>query len=246
MSKPKKEIFKYTIIIPARYDSTRLPAKLLEDINGKPLIVHTYLNACKTKASRIIVAADDQRIKDVCEKVGAKVYMTGKHHQCGTSRVSEVVKNIETSHPILNVQGDEPMLSPSLIDKVAYSIYDTNCVVSTLCVQLKTMEEYNDPNVVKVVFNKNNRAMYFSRSPIPAFRDGEVDLSACYKHIGLYGYKSTFLKRRVSYSRYEEFEKLEQLSILNNGINIHVEVADEYNGYSIDTIEDLNRYRNEF
>lgn len=240
----------FTVIIPARYASSRLPAKLLKKIHGKPLIQLTYENAINSDASRIIIATDDQRIKTVADSFGALTCMTDKHHNSGTSRISQVLEklNISDNEVIVNLQGDEPMLSSSVINQVANNLINNSMEVATLYGAIKDKEQYLDPNCVKVVFNKTGRALYFSRSAIPFFREAkEFDLKLCFKHIGIYAYKAKFIKQYLTMKRsnYEQVEKLEQLTILNEGVDIHIEKSCMSTGYGVDTLQDLERVREE-
>ena len=240
----------FSVIIPARYASSRLPAKLLEDINGKSLIEHTYLNALQSSAKRVIIATDDERINSVAKDFSAEVCMTSINHTSGTSRISEVVSNLklDDNEIVVNVQGDEPMLSPTVIDQVAYNLVNSDMHVATLCEKIESESLYFDPNCVKVVYNSRGKALYFSRSPIPAFRKNEeVDLSICCRHIGIYAYRVSFLKKysQMDNSILEEAEKLEQLKILNEGVDIHVELACGCTGYGIDTKDDLIKVKKE-
>ncbi|RUM81481.1 MAG: 3-deoxy-manno-octulosonate cytidylyltransferase, partial [Candidatus Thioglobus sp.] len=161
----------FTVIIPARYASTRLNAKLLQDIHGKPLIQHTYENAKESGASSVIIATDDVRIEAVANDFGAITCMTGDHHTSGTSRLAEVLDKLSITDDeiIVNVQGDEPMLGPSVIEQVANNLTNSAMQMATLCENVIDKEQYLDPNCVKVVFDKFGKALYFSRSPIPAF-----------------------------------------------------------------------------
>jgi 3-deoxy-manno-octulosonate cytidylyltransferase (CMP-KDO synthetase) len=236
----------FSIIIPARYSSSRLPAKLLKDIHGKPLIQLTYENAIKSNASRVIIATDDKRIRKVCEGFGATVCMTNNQHTSGTSRIAQVLNelNIADDEIIVNVQGDEPMLNPKVINQVANNLHTSNMQMATLCEPVADKEQYLDPNCVKVVFDKFGKALYFSRSPIPYFRDmQDFDISLCYKHIGIYAYNSGFIKQylQMPSSNIEQVEKLEQLTILNEGFNIHVENACSSTGFGVDTQNDLDK-----
>ena len=210
----------FSVIIPARYASTRLNAKLLQDIHGKPLIQHTYENAIKSGASRVIIATDDSRIETVANDFGATTCMTGDHHTSGTSRLAEVLDklSITDGEIIVNVQGDEPMLGASVIEQVANNLANSDMQMATLCENVINQEQYLDPNCVKVVFDKFGKALYFSRSPIPAFREeSDFDASLCFKHIGIYAYRSGFIKQYLTMdsSAYEQVEKLEQLTVLN-------------------------------
>jgi len=240
----------FSVIIPARYASTRLPAKLLEDINGKSLIEHTYLNALQSSAKRVIIATDDERINTIAKGFNAEVLMTSIAHTSGTSRLSEVVNSLEfdDDEVVVNVQGDEPMLSSEVINQVANNLVHNEMHVATLCEKIESKSLYFDPNCVKVVFNPGGKALYFSRSPIPAFRNNEeIDLSICCRHIGIYAYRVSFLKKysQMDNSILEKAEKLEQLTFLNAGIDIHVELACGSAGYGIDTKDDLIKVKKE-
>ena len=241
----------FSVIIPARYDSTRLPGKLLKNIHGKTLIERTYSNAILSAAKRVIIATDDERISDVAKIFGAEVCLTSDSHTSGTSRIAEAVSmlGIEDNEIIVNVQGDEPMLSPVVIDQVANNLNESKMDMATLCEQIETEDLYFDPNCIKVVYNMRGKAMYFSRSPIPAFRNAqELDLGLCYRHIGIYAYRAGFLSQysRLSSSRLEEAEKLEQLTILNEGFDIHVAPACGPTGIGVDTKYDLDKVIKEF
>ena len=238
----------FSVIIPARYASSRLPAKLTQDIHGKPLIQHTYENAINSGASAVIIATDDERIATLATEFGASVCMTGSHHTSGTSRIAEVLQvlDIDDDEVIVNVQGDEPMLDPDVIRQVAENLINSNMHMATLCESVKDKAQYLDPNCVKVVFDKFGKALYFSRAPIPAFREDEdFDKALCFKHIGIYAYYSGFIKQYLTLqsSRYEQVEKLEQLTVLNEGFDIHVAPACGSTGYGVDTIEDLEKVR---
>jgi 3-deoxy-manno-octulosonate cytidylyltransferase (CMP-KDO synthetase) len=240
----------FSIIIPARYASSRLPAKLLKDINGKTLIEHTYSNAVKSDASRVIIATDDVRIKTIAEDFGAEVCMTNDSHTSGTSRLSEVVSvlNFQDNDVVVNLQGDEPMMSPSAINQVASNLSSSGMSVATLCEKIDTEEAYFDENCVKVVYNSRGKAMYFSRSPIPAFRDStKINLDLCFRHIGLYAYRVNFLKdyTNMAISSLEMAEKLEQLTFLTHGFDIHVETSCTSTGYGVDTESDLIKVKKE-
>ena len=240
----------FSVIIPARYASSRLPAKLLKDINGKTLIEHTYSNAVKSDASRVIIATDDVRIKTIAEDFGAEVCMTNDSHISGTSRLSEVVSvlNFQDDDVVVNLQGDEPMMSPSAINQVASNLSSSGMSVATLCEKIDTEEAYFDENCVKVVYNSRGKAMYFSRSPIPAFRDSaKINLDLCFRHIGLYAYRVYFLKdyTNMAISSLEMAEKLEQLTFLTHGFDIHVETSCASTGYGVDTESDLIKVKKE-
>ena len=240
----------FSVIIPARYASSRLPVKLLKDINGKTLIEHTYSNAVKSDASQVIIATDDVRIKTIAEDFGAEVCMTNDSHTSGTSRLSEVVSvlNFQDNDVVVNLQGDEPMMSPSAINQVASNLSSSGMSVATLCEKIDTEEAYFDENCVKVVYNSRGKAMYFSRSPIPAFRDStKINLDLCFRHIGLYAYRVNFLKdyTNMTISSLEMAEKLEQLTFLTHGFDIHVETSCASTGYGVDTESDLIKVKKE-
>jgi len=240
----------FSVIIPARYASSRLPAKMLKEINGKSLIEHTYSNAIKSNASRVIIATDDERIKTVAEGFGAEVCMTNDSHTSGTSRIAEAVSflNFQNDDVIVNLQGDEPMMSPSAINQVASNLVSSEMSVATLCETINTEDAYFDENCVKVVYNSRGRAMYFSRSPVPAFRDGQnINLDLCFRHIGLYAYRVNFLKNysNMPISKLETAEKLEQLTFLMEGFDIHVDVSFASTGYGVDTESDLIKVKKE-
>ena len=240
----------FTIIIPARYASSRLPAKLLKDINGKTLIEHTYTNAIKSNAGRVIIATDDEKIRQVALDFGAEVCMTSLKHTSGTSRLSQVVSDLsfEDHQIIVNLQGDEPMMAPESINQVASNLATSSMSVATLCEKINSQEEYFDQNCVKVVYNSRGKALYFSRSPIPAFRNSDdIDLNFCFRHIGLYAYKVDFLKDypEMAKSNLEIAEKLEQLTFMENGFDIHVEISESSIGYGVDTESDLLKVKKE-
>jgi 3-deoxy-manno-octulosonate cytidylyltransferase (CMP-KDO synthetase) len=233
----------FNIIIPARYASTRLPGKALLDIKGKPLIQHVYETAKLTQAKKIIIATDSDKITTIAESFGASVVMTSEEHESGTDRIAEVVKKLGMSNEdiIVNLQGDEYGLPVSLIEQVALNLFENpDKQMATLCESITTMEDYANPNVVKVVFDKNNTALYFSRSPVPAIRSGGLPEQA-YRHIGLYAYRAGYLQTftKLPSCQLEKTEALEQLRVLYNGGKIHVDVAVDEAGLGIDTAEDL-------
>ena len=241
----------FSIIIPARYASSRLPAKLLKEINGKTLIEHTYSNALKSNASRVIIATDDEKIRQVALDFGAEVCMTSLKHTSGTSRLSQVVSDLSFEHHeiIVNLQGDEPMMAPESINQVASNLATSSMSVATLCEKINSQDEYFDENCVKVVYNSRGKALYFSRSPLPAFRSKHnIDLDLCFRHVGLYAYKVGFLKdySKMEMSSLEIAEKLEQLTFLANGFDIHVEIARAATGLGVDTESDLKKVKKEF
>jgi 3-deoxy-manno-octulosonate cytidylyltransferase (CMP-KDO synthetase) len=237
----------FSIIIPARYASTRLPGKPLLEIKGKPLIQHVYETASNTQAKNITIATDDERIASVAESIGASVILTSTEHQSGTDRIAEAVKQlgIDDSEIIVNLQGDEYGLPVSLINQVASNLFNNpDNQVATLCEVITTMDEYTDPNIVKVTFDNKNSAIYFSRSPIPADRSGGLPAEV-YRHIGLYAYQAGYLQEftQLPPCALEKAEALEQLRVLYNGGKIHVEIAVDETGIGVDTAEDLELAR---
>ncbi len=247
---------KFTVIIPARYASTRLPGKLLKNIGRKPMIQYVWESAVKSGAARVLVATDDARIRSACELFGAEAQLTAESHRSGTERIAELVNRLglDPQSIIVNVQGDEPLIPPSLIAQVAENLdathHGTN--VATLCERISDAASVLDPSVVKVVFDNNGYAIYFSRAPIPWDRDGfaadrtKVDLSTpYYRHIGIYAYRAGYLGEYVSLpeSTAECRERLEQLRVLHHGGRIHVAEACERPGPGIDTPADLERVR---
>ncbi len=237
----------FSIVIPARYASSRLPGKSLLDIKGKPLIQHVFETASNTQAKNIIIATDNNEIASVAESFGASVVMTSEKHQSGTDRIAEVINKlaIDDDEIIVNLQGDEYGLPVSLVDQVASNLFNhPDKQLATLCEVITTIEDYTNPNIVKVTFDKNNTALYFSRSPIPTERTGGLP-EKVYRHIGLYAYKAGYLQEftQLPACALEESEALEQLRVLYNGGKIHVEIAVDEPGLGIDTIEDLELAR---
>lgn len=239
--------FTYNIVVPARYESTRLPGKPLKPIAGKPMIQHVYENAQKSKALKTVVATDDERILEKVQSFGGSVRMTSRNHTTGTDRISEVsnMEGWQENEIVVNVQGDEPLLPHSMIDVVAEDLFThRDASISSLCTPIKDIEDFRNPNVVKVVLDKSGFALYFSRSPIPSSRSLEEDFKSgmpVYRHIGLYAYRVGFLKEfsTLKPCNIEEFEKLEQLRALYYGHKIHMKVISEGLPPGVDTNEDL-------
>jgi 3-deoxy-manno-octulosonate cytidylyltransferase (CMP-KDO synthetase) len=233
-------------VIPARFASTRFPGKPLHLIAGKPLIQHVVERCQKAKSlSEIIVATDDTRIFEVAQDF-CRVEMTAPDHPSGTDRIAEVVQRTRCDAAV-NIQGDEPLIDPAVVDKVAEAL--ANSPMSTAATRIKNLAEYANPNVVKVVVNAMGRALYFSRRTIPYVRDaasGSVaeQLAAFpfLKHLGIYGYRQETLLRLVQFpvSPLEDAEKLEQLRPLDHGIDIAVVLVD-YQSVGVDVPEDVNR-----
>ncbi len=245
----------FSVIIPARYASTRLPGKLLEIIDGKPMLQHTWESAVRSGASQVLVATDDARIKSACEIFGARSELTAESHRSGSERIAELTARLlfDPQTIVVNVQGDEPLIPPSLISQVAGNLdAAVDAQVATLCEPISDPESVWDSSVVKVVFDKNGYANYFSRAPIPWDRDGFAagektpDLSKpYYRHIGIYAYRAGYLRIYVSLSESpaERSERLEQLRVLHHGGRIHVAEACERPGPGIDTPADLEKVR---
>ena len=237
----------FTIVIPARFASTRLPGKPLIDIAGKPMIEWVWLRAIDSKASRVVVATDDQRILEICRDIGAEVYLTSEKHPSGTDRVAEIanILGLNDNHLIVNLQGDEPLVPVNVINQVASNLHlNPLAELSTLCEPILTDTEFYNPNVVKVVMDSNGFALYFSRAPLPDNTyqaEGAGADNVRLRHLGIYAYRKSFLKK---YARWkpaplEKIERLEQLRALHYGARIHVEIACEDVPGSIDTEEDL-------
>lgn len=244
----------FVVIIPARFASTRLPGKPLQDINGKPMIVHVLERARESGAERIIVATDHPDVASVVEAAGGEVCMTRADHQSGTERLAEVVEKCGFGDDtvIVNVQGDEPMIPAVIIRQVADNLAASHSGMATLAVPIRDAEEAFNPNAVKVVMDKDGYALYFSRATIPWDRDRfaksrEQIGDTLLRHIGIYGYRAGFIRRYVNWapSPLEHIEMLEQLRVLWYGEKIHVAVAKEVPGTGVDTLEDLHRVRAE-
>jgi 3-deoxy-manno-octulosonate cytidylyltransferase (CMP-KDO synthetase) len=234
-------------IIPARYASTRLPGKPLLEIDGKPMILHTYESASRSVLlQRVIVATDSQTVYDVCKNYGADVVMTPEDIQTGSDRIAYVARDLFDAEVIVNIQGDEPFIPGIMIDQALEPlILDERVEITTLAKRITSEAELVSPDVVKVVFDLNNNALYFSRSPIPHVRDAKSFAEAkkydCYyKHIGLYAYRRDvlFAFTSLQQSELEKIEKLEQLRMLEHGMIIKV-VETEDESLSVDTMEDL-------
>lgn len=228
----------FHILIPARLESSRFPGKLMVKLGGKTIIERVYRQALLAKAQSVTIATDNHTLAEHVESFGAKVIMTAAHHKSGSDRIAEAVSLGHFMHDdiIVNVQGDEPFMAPELIQQVALNLASSNAPVATLCWPILTLEQFNNPNVVKVVRNHLNEALYFSRSPIPVNRDDKNTVSNAFRHIGLYAYRAHFLKEYVSWPpcALEASEALEQLRILVHGYPIHVDVA------CLEPIQDIN------
>jgi 3-deoxy-manno-octulosonate cytidylyltransferase (CMP-KDO synthetase) len=255
----------FFVIIPARFNSTRLPGKPLLDIAGKPMLQWVWERACASAAERVIVATDDVRIAAVVDAFGGEVCMTRAEHESGTDRLQEVVERLQLDDEqiVVNVQGDEPLIPPRVIDQVALNLAGSERAgIATLAKRIREAEEVFNPNVVKVVVDNSQHALYFSRAAIPWDReawtaadlaaqrnqliDGDAPLAGEWaRHIGIYAYRVGFLQRFVAWpmGRLERLEKLEQLRALENGVAIHVDEACVAIPAGVDTADDLARVR---
>jgi len=239
----------YHIIIPARYESTRLPGKPLLDIAGKPMIQRVYERAMDAGAASVTVATDDLRVEQVVRDFGGNACLTNDRHVSGTDRLAEAAQIIGLSDDdlVVNLQGDEPMMPSSLISHVAETLKnDKQAVVATACVQINDRAQSSDPNIVKVVTDRVGHALYFSRSPIPFLRDVDSELEhRVFRHIGLYAYRCGFLSEftQLAPCSLENVEALEQLRVLWYGGKIAVFETTENPGHGVDTPQDLQRVR---
>ena len=240
----------FKIVIPARYDSSRFPGKPLADIHGKPMIQRVYEAAVSAGASEVVIATDSTLIGMAAEEFGATVCMTLEEHASGTDRLCEVVDNLEWEDDtvVVNLQGDEPLMPPAIINQVAVNLIQNNAAGCATLYTGLSQEDAGDPNIVKVVTDAKDFALYFSRSAIPYIRDTDDAAAAelVYKrHIGLYAYKVDLLKlfRAMKTCELEQAEKLEQLRLMWHGIKIHVAEACSIPGRGVDTPEDLERVR---
>ncbi|HEX05121.1 MAG TPA: 3-deoxy-manno-octulosonate cytidylyltransferase [Bacteroidetes bacterium] len=232
-------------VIPARFASTRFPGKMLADLAGEPLVLRTWRNTllCKT-VERVIVATDDERIASIIHEAGGEAVMTDPELPSGTDRINQAISELEADI-VVNVQGDEPMLPAELVDNtVALLLNNPEADAATAATPLR-VEEYTDPNVVKITCTEQNKALYFSRAPIPYSRDSEMPEDLALRHIGLYVYRRNTLTRFCSLppSPLEECERLEQLRLLEDGGTMLVHIAQNAGPGGIDTPTDLERVR---
>ncbi|HHR5900029.1 TPA: 3-deoxy-manno-octulosonate cytidylyltransferase [Providencia alcalifaciens] len=245
----------FTVIIPARYASTRLPGKPLADIHGKPMVVRVMEQAIKSGASRVIIATDHPDVAAAVIAAGGEACMTNPDHQSGTERLAEVIDTYGFSDDeiIVNVQGDEPLIPPEIIRQVAQNLQGSQANMGTLAVPIHSAQEAFNPNAVKVVMDKDGYALYFSRATIPWDRDQfakskETIGDTFLRHIGIYAYRAGFIRRYIAWdaSPLEKIEMLEQLRVLWYGEKIHVAVAEKAPGAGVDTPEDLELVRQQF
>lgn len=246
---------KFTVLIPARLASTRLPDKPLADIAGRPMVVRVAERAAASGAAAVVVAADDARIERACREHGVRCVLTRADHASGSDRLAEACEHLglHGDDIVVNVQGDEPLIDPALVRETALLVNARHdCVMSTAAHAIDNAEELRNPNVVKVVLDRAGLALYFSRAPIPWWRDGNAGGAALpppalqpLRHIGIYGYRAGFLRGfpQLEAAPIEQVEALEQLRVLWHGHRIAVHVADVAPGPGVDTPADLARVR---
>ncbi|MEW6687144.1 MAG: 3-deoxy-manno-octulosonate cytidylyltransferase [Candidatus Edwardsbacteria bacterium] len=233
-------------VIPARYNSTRFPGKPLAEILGKPMIQWVYERAKQSSfLERVIVATDDTRIYQIVREFKGEAAMTSPSHQSGTDRVAETVRNIDCQI-VINIQGDEPLIEPAIINQLAQTMLnDDNLLMATLATRFSNRQELENPNTVKILIDKDNYALYFSRAIIPCFREKEeFNLGIFLKHIGIYAYRKDFLLNFTQWppSLLEKVEKLEQLRAIENGVKIKV-IRTDFDSLPIDLPEDLEKIK---
>ena len=244
---------KFSVIIPARYASTRFPGKPLADVAGKPMVVRVAERAARSGAAEVLIATDDARIARAAARHGFRAVMTRRHHATGTDRIAEVVarRRYRSGHIVVNVQGDEPLIPPPLIRRLAASLARHRAaVIATACHPITDERELADPNVVKVALDRDGYALYFSRAPIPHARDARArgvkrvprGLPA-YRHLGIYAYRAGFLRvfTRLAPAAIEQFEALEQLRALAHGYRIYCAITRAAPHPGVDTPADLRR-----
>jgi 3-deoxy-manno-octulosonate cytidylyltransferase (CMP-KDO synthetase) len=245
----------FTVVIPARHASTRLPGKPLLEIGGKPMIQHVYERGTESGAARVLVATDDARIAEAVTGFGGEAMMTSPHHTSGTDRIEEVARELglDDDALVVNVQGDEPLVPAAVINQVAANLAENrDAGIATLCEPIASMDDFLNPNIVKVVADVNGLALYFSRAPVPWDRDGfsEGTVAAIVpptarRHLGIYAYRVSLLRQFVAWppAELETRESLEQLRALANGARIHVADAIAAVPPGVDTPADLEAVR---
>jgi 3-deoxy-manno-octulosonate cytidylyltransferase (CMP-KDO synthetase) len=239
----------FLVVIPARLGSTRLPRKPLADIGGIPMVIRVAERAKQSLAHSVVVATDSPEIQAACDEHRIECLLTRADHPTGTDRIAEVAQllKLPSNALIVNVQGDEPLIPPELINQVASTLAEhKECAISTVAVPITDAIEINNPNVVKVVLNRSGEALYFSRAPIPFVRDAQADQQTEHlRHLGIYAYRADFLQAytRLEPAPPEQAEALEQLRALWNGYRIAVHTASEAPPAGVDTPEDLERVR---
>ena len=239
----------FLVVIPARLGSTRLPRKPLADIGGKPMVVRVAERAKESLAQSVVVATDSAEIEAVCNEHRIECLLTSSDHPTGTDRLAQVAQllKLSASTLVVNLQGDEPLIPPELINQVAQTLANNpQCAIATVAVPISDRSEIDNPNVVKVVLNRAHEAMYFSRASIPFVRDTQSAHKTEYlRHLGIYAYRADFLQAytRLEPAPSEQAEALEQLRALWNGYRIAVHIASEAPPAGVDTPEDLERVR---
>ncbi|MGB5690913.1 MAG: 3-deoxy-manno-octulosonate cytidylyltransferase [Woeseiaceae bacterium] len=238
----------FVVVIPARYASTRLPAKALREINGKPMLQHVYERGLESAATEVVIATDDERIAEAAEAFGATVCMTGDQHQSGTERIAEVADLLDwpDDQVVVNLQGDEPTMPAVLIDECAALLADASADIATLASPFLSQDDFRNPNCVKVIRDVHAHAIYFSRATVPFPRDEGSDdraARAALHHHGIYAYRCGVLRQFVAAepSELEVCEQLEQLRALSLGMTIAVGIPSERPGAGVDTENDLQR-----
>lgn len=236
----------FVVVIPARYASTRLPGKPLREINGKTMLEHVHERAQESAAREVVIATDDDRIAEVAESFEGRVCMTGNQHRSGTERIAEVcdLMDWDDDRIVVNLQGDEPTMPAALIDQCADLLRQSSADIATLASPIASQDDFENPNVVKVLVADDGSALYFSRAAIPFARDGSHQpeaRSAALHHHGIYAYRCGVLRQLVAAepSKLEACEQLEQLRALSLGMKIRVAIPTERPGAGVDTEEDL-------
>jgi len=244
----------FTVLIPARLASTRLPRKPLADIRGLPMVVRVAMQAALSGAQRVVVAADDAEIVAACQAHGVAALLTRTDHASGSDRLAEacVLLGLDGDEVVVNVQGDEPLIDPQLVARCARLLDERpDCVMATAAHPIDSVADFNNPNIVKVVLDVAGRALYFTRAPVPFWRDappgGDTlpSAPAPLRHVGLYAYRAAFLRRfpGLAPAPVERTEALEQLRVLWHGERIAVHVTEHAPGTGVDTPDDLARVR---
>lgn len=242
----------FRVVIPARLASTRLPGKVLRCIAGRPMLEHVHRVALDSGADEIIIATDDDKVASVAAGFGARICMTSSTHNSGTDRINEVALQLgwPADAIVVNLQGDEPLMPARLVAQAARELSERQAAdISTVCAPIESLDEWRDPNIVKLVRDEEGYALYFSRAPIPWDRDGSargaaaLPLGACWRHIGLYAYRVGVLHRfsQLPTAGLERIEALEQLRALTNGMRIYAGIACEKPGPGVDTESDLQQ-----
>jgi len=243
---------RFTVLVPARLSSTRLPNKPLADLAGLPMVVRVAQQAARSNAARVVVAGDHDSIIQACRQHGVEAVLTREDHVSGSDRLAQACEllNLDGDDAVVNVQGDEPLIDPEMINAVAQLLLQrTDCSMSTVAHAIDDVADYLNPNVVKVVLDATYTAMYFSRAPIPAWRDGLASGTAALpqprplRHVGLYGYRAGFLRcfPSLSVAPLETLESLEQLRAMWHGHRIAVHISAHAPGPGVDTPQDLAR-----